>query len=152
MKAVLNLFALAAIAALVFAASRAGDSRDGAFRIVDGVSLPPFSGIERRVVSEPDWTPGTLRERIAAAAEACVTGWGRLLPARVRPHGGSPLDISGEAYGCVATDADDAPVFAVVRYAGGDRTRPRAYSIDALCDEDGGRMLGDCALCRHSPL
>ena len=152
MKAVLNLLALAALAALVFAASRAGDDQGNSFFIVDGVSLPPFSGIERRVVPEPDWTPETLRERIAAAAEACVTGWGRLLPARMRPQGGSPLDVSGEAYGCVAMDGDDAPVFAVVRYAGGDRTRPRAWSIDALCDEEGGRLLGDGALCRHSPL
>lgn len=152
MKAVLNLLALAALAALVVTAARAGEGQENSFRIVDGVSLPPFSGIERRVVPEPDWAPETLRERIAAAAEACVTGWGRLLPARVRPQGGSPLNLSGEAYGCVAMDGEDAPVFAVVRYAGGDRKTPRAYSIDALCDAEGGRLLGDGALCRHSPL
>lgn len=152
MKAVLNLLALAALAALVFAASRAGQDQGNSFYIVDGVSLPPFPGIEHQIASEPDWTPETLRERIAAAAEACVTGWGRLLPARVRPQGGNPLDLNGEAYGCVAMDASDEPVFAVVRYAGGDRTRPRAYTIDALCDEAGGRLLGDGALCRHSPL
>lgn len=144
MKTMLNLLALAAVGTLVVLLWRESGNPGRA------VGLRPSLLMEAE--ADASWAPETLREQVAAAAEACVTAWGNFLPARVRPQGGSPLSIEGEAYGCVAMDAEDEPVFAVVRYAGGDRTRPRAYSIDALCDENGSLVLGDGALCRHSPL
>ena len=157
MKTVLNIAILALYGAILWTGIRADKPASDIPTQADTI-MAALSSAENRPPTQSVrvtyYSPTTLRERVAAASEACTTGWGNLPdPVGVTPHGGAPMDGEYEDYGCVATDPERTSLFAVMRYQGGDRTQPDSYRLIVVCDGLGAIIQGtDARLCETSPL
>ncbi len=100
--------------------------------------------------------PEAFAHDVEAARAACEAAWrGAGFAGEVRPQGGGPLAGRDFTYGCVALSGSQ-PLFLAARYAGGERTDPASWRVDAICDASGAALTPGGGrtpeVCENSPI